>query len=249
MALDIALVYILLSTLIISLIAFNGAFTLSSNEVLLRKMLLILVSLSAGTMIGGAFIHLLPEAAKVSGSDIIALALVGFVLFFIIERVLMWHHCHDGICDEHTFSYMNLMGDGIHSVIDGLIIAASFVVSIPLGIAAAVAIAFHEIPQEIADFGVLVYAGFSKKKALLMNFGVALATVVGGVVGYFIASQATDIANGLLPFAAGGFIYIAATDLVPEIKKETALRKSVVTLLVFILGIVLMYLTKIYFGG
>jgi zinc and cadmium transporter len=247
--LDIILVYILLSTLIISLIAFNGAFTLSSNDALLRKMLLILVSLSAGTMIGGAFIHLLPEAAEVSGPDIIAFALVGFLLFFVIEKVLMWHHCHEGVCDEHTFSYMNLMGDGIHSVIDGLIIAASFVVSIPLGFAATVAIAFHEIPQEIADFGVLVYAGFSKKKALVLNFIIALATVVGGVVGYFIASSATDVANALLPFAAGGFIYIAATDLVPEIKKETALRKSVTTLLVFVLGIGLMYLTKIVFAG
>jgi zinc and cadmium transporter len=247
--LDIILVYILLSTIIISLIAFNGAFTLSSNDALLRKMLLALVALSAGTLIGGAFIHLLPEAAEVSGPDIVAYALVGFVLFFVIERVLMWHHCHDGICDEHTFSYMNLMGDGIHSVIDGLIIAASFVVSIPLGVAATVAIAFHEIPQEIADFGVLVYAGFSKRKALFMNFGVALATVIGGILGYFIASQATDIANALLPFAAGGFIYIAATDLVPEIKKETALKKSVVTLSIFILGIVLMLLTRIAFAG
>lgn len=246
---DIILVYIILSTTIISLIAFNGAFTLSSNDALLRKMLLALVALSAGTLIGGAFIHLLPEAAEVSGPDIIAFALVGFVLFFIIERVLMWHHCHDGICDEHTFSYMNLIGDGIHSVIDGLIIAASFVVSIPLGVAASVAIAFHEIPQEIADFGVLVYAGFSKRKALLMNFGVALATVFGGIVGYFIASQATDVANALLPFAAGGFIYIAATDLVPEIKKETAPKKSSVTLVIFILGIALMLLTKIVFAG
>jgi zinc and cadmium transporter len=249
--LDPILIYILLSTIIISLIAFNGAFTLSANDALLRKILLVLVSLSAGTMIGGAFLHLLPEAVEASGpdgSDVIAYALVGFVLFFLIEKVLMWHHCHEGVCDEHTFSYMNLIGDGIHSIIDGLIIAASFVVSIPVGFASAVAIAFHEIPQEIADFGVLVYAGFSKKKALALNFLVGLLTVAGGVVGYFIASSAEGIANGLLPFAAGGFIYIAATDLLPEIKKETALRKSIVTLIVFILGIALMYLTKIAFS-
>jgi zinc and cadmium transporter len=247
--LEIELVYILLSTTIISLIAFNGAFTLAMNDALLRKILLALVALSAGTLIGGAFIHLLPEAAEISGADIIAYALVGFVLFFIIERVLMWHHCHDGICDEHTFSYMNLIGDGVHSVIDGLIIAASFIVSIPLGIATTIAIAFHEIPQEIADFGVLVYAGFTKKKALALNFGVALATVVGGVVGFFIAGSAEAIADALLPFAAGGFVYIAATDLVPEIKKETDVKKSVVTLAVFIVGILLMLLTKMIFGG
>jgi len=239
-----ALVYILLSTIIISLIAFNGAFTLSLNDKLLNKILLALVSLSAGTLIGGAFIHLLPEAVEVADESILAYALVGFVLFFVIERVLMWHHCHNGVCDEHTFTYMNLIGDGIHSVIDGLIIAASFVVNVPLGIATTIAIAFHEIPQEIADFGVLVYGGFTKKKALALNFGVALATVIGGIIGFFIASQATGVANALLPFAAGGFIYIAATDLVPEIKKETAVKKSVITLVVFIVGIALMLLTK-----
>ncbi len=239
-----ALVYILLSTIIISLIAFNGAIALALNDKLLNKILLALVSLSAGTLIGGAFIHLLPEAVEVADENILAYALVGFVLFFVIERVLMWHHCHDGVCDEHTFRYMNLLGDGIHSVIDGLIIAASFVVNVPLGIATTIAIAFHEIPQEIADFGVLVYGGFTKKKALMLNFGVALATVIGGIMGFFIASQATDVANALLPFAAGGFVYIAATDLVPEIKKETAVKKSIITLIVFIIGIALMMLTK-----
>ncbi len=244
---DVTLIYIVLSTAIISLIAFNGAFTLSLNDAILRKILLALVALSAGTLIGGAFIHLLPETAEIS-VDFIPFALVGFVLFFLIEKVLMWHHCHEGVCDEHTFSYMNLLGDAVHSVIDGLIIAASFFISIPLGIVTTIAIASHEIPQEIADFGVLVYAGFTKKKALVLNFAVALATVVGGVMGYFISSAAGDVANALLPFAAGGFVYIAATDLLPEIKKETALKKSAITLAVFVAGILLMLVTKMVFG-
>ena len=246
---DAALVYILLSTVIISLIAFIGVFTLSLNEKLLKRILLALVSLSAGALMGGAFIHLLPESVEKYGSEMILYTIVGFVLFFVIEKVLFWRHCHDGKCDVHTFRYMNLIGDAIHNLIDGLILAASFVVSLGLGVSATIAIAFHEIPQEIGDFGVLVYGGYSRRKALTLNFAVALTAVVGGVVGYFISGLVENVVGFLLPFAAGGFIYIAATDLVPEIKKEVDLKKSITTLLVFAVGIALMWLTKVIFGG
>lgn len=249
MTLDAAFVYILLSTVIISLIAFIGVFTLSLNEKLLKRILLALVSLSAGALMGGAFIHLLPESVEKYGSEMILYTIVGFVLFFVIEKVLFWRHCHDGKCDVHTFRYMNLIGDAIHNLIDGLILAASFVVSLGLGVSATIAIAFHEIPQEIGDFGVLVYGGYSRRKALTLNFAVALTAVVGGVVGYFISGLVENVVGFLLPFAAGGFIYIAATDLVPEIKKEVDLKKSITTLLVFAVGIALMWLTKVIFGG
>ncbi|TET90155.1 MAG: ZIP family metal transporter [Methanomassiliicoccales archaeon] len=248
---DIILALIILATIIISLIAFIGIFTLAMNENLLRKILMALVSLSAGALMGGAFIHLLPEAVEKSNMDpgIILYALFGFVIFFIIEKVLFWRHCHDGKCDVHTFRYMNLIGDAVHNFIDGLILAVSFVASISLGITTTIAIAFHEIPQEIGDFGVLVYGGFKKKKALMLNFGVALTAVLGGIVGYFVSSQVEGMVTYLLPFAAGGFIYIAATDLVPEIKKEVDVKKSMATLLIFIGGIALMWLAKVVFGG
>jgi zinc and cadmium transporter len=249
MIFDATFVYILLSTALISLIAFIGVFTLSLNEDLLRRILLALVSLSAGALMGGAFIHLLPESVEIYGSDMILYAIVGFVLFFVIEKVLFWRHCHDGKCDVHTFRYMNLIGDAIHNLIDGLILAVSFVVSVGLGISATIAIAFHEIPQEIGDFGVLVYGGYSRRKALVLNFAIALTAVMGGVIGYFVSSLVEDVVGVLLPFAAGGFIYIAATDLVPEIKKEVDVMKSITTLLVFIGGIALMWLTKVIFGG
>jgi len=199
---------------------------------------------------GGAFLHLLPEAVgNNQGLDVYLFVLVGFILFFLIEKVLHWRHCHKGECDVHTFTYMNLVGDSIHNFIDGLIMAASFVVSIPLGITTTIAIATHEIPQEIGDFAVLLYGGFSKKKAITLNFVVALTAVLGGIVGFFVSSLIDNIVVFILPFAAGGFIYIAATDLVPEIRKELDMKKYMATLIVFICGILLMWVTKIIFGG
>jgi len=244
------LAYIFLATFIVSLISFVGVVSLALNDKILNKILLILIGLSAGALMGGAFLHLLPEAVEKSDRlDIYFLVLVGFILFFLVEKVLHWRHCHKGQCDVHTFHYMNLVGDSLHNFIDGLIMAASFVVSLPLGITTTIAIAAHEIPQEIGDFGVLLYGGFSKRKAILMNFVVALTAVFGGIVGYFISNLVEDVVLYILPFAAGGFIYIAATDLVPEIRKELDMRKYMATLLVFICGILLMWITKVFFEG
>ena len=244
------LVYIFLATFIVSLISFVGVICLALKENILNKILLILIGLSAGALMGGAFLHLLPEAVeKSTGLDVYLFVLIGFILFFLIEKVLHWRHCHKGECDVHTFQYMNLVGDSIHNFIDGLIMAASFVVSIPLGITTTIAISTHEIPQEIGDFGVLLYGGFSKKKAIILNFVVALTAVLGGIVGYFVSSLIENIVLFILPFAAGGFIYIAATDLVPEIRKELDMKKYMATLFVFICGILIMWVTKVVFGG
>jgi zinc and cadmium transporter len=244
------LAYILLATFVVSLISFVGVVTLALKDKILSKILLVLIGLSAGALMGGAFLHLLPEAVeKNSGLDVYLVVLVGFILFFLIEKVLHWRHCHKGECDIHTFRYMNLIGDSIHNFIDGLIMAASFVVSIPLGITTTIAIATHEIPQEIGDFAVLIYGGFSKKKAIILNFVVALTAVLGGIVGYFVSNLVENIVLYILPFAAGGFIYIAATDLVPEIRKELDMKKYMATLFVFICGILIMWVTKVIFGG
>jgi zinc and cadmium transporter len=244
------LAYILLATFIVSLISFVGVVALALKDKLLNKILLILIGLSAGALMGGAFLHLLPEAVGNSkGLDVYLFVLVGFILFFLIEKVLHWRHCHKGECDVHTFQYMNLVGDSIHNFIDGLIMAASFVVSIPLGVTTTIAIATHEIPQEIGDFAVLLYGGFSKKRAITLNFVVALTAVLGGIVGFFVSNLIDNIVIFILPFAAGGFIYIAATDLVPEIRKELNMKKYMATLIVFICGILIMWVTKVIFGG
>lgn len=237
--------YILISTFLISLGALVGVFTLAMREEKLSQILLFLVSLSAGAMMGGAFFHLLPEASeKISSNLLYAIVLFSFIFFFLIEKLFHWRHCHKGECDVHSFGYMNLFGDSIHNFIDGLVIAAAFLVDIKLGIITTLAMALHEIPQEIGDFGVLLYAGFEKKKALIANYLVALTVVLGGLVGYFLSFRINNFIPYLLPFAAGGFIYIAASDLMPEIRKETSLKKSLISFGIFLLGVAIMFLAK-----
>lgn len=242
-------IYILTSTIIITLIAFIGIFTLYINDKILNKILIVLVSLSAGALMGGAFLHLIPESIEeAKGADIFIIILIGFIIFFIIEKFLHWRHCHNGKCDVHTFHYMNLIGDSIHNFIDGLIISASFIVSIPLGFTTTIAIVAHEIPQEIGDFGVLIYGGFEKKKAIILNFLVASTIILGGITGYLISNVIEKSVYILLSFAAGGFIYIAATDLIPEIKKEINIKKSISTIFIFIVGILIMWIIKLLFN-
>jgi zinc and cadmium transporter len=239
------LLYIILSTFIISLGSLIGIFTLSIKDKSLEKVLLSFVSLSAGALIGGAFLHLIPKAlSKSKELNVFIILLVGFTSFFFIEKLLHWRHCHSNKCEVHTFSQMNLIGDGIHNFIDGLIIAASFVADTRLGVATSFAVAFHEIPQEIGDYGVLVYGGYKKYRALFLNLVCALTAVIGGIIGFFLSSHSKLALSFLLPFAAGGFIYIAASDLIPEMRKEKSLKRSMIHFSVFLLGIIIIYLFK-----
>ncbi|MDD5433322.1 MAG: ZIP family metal transporter [Candidatus Pacebacteria bacterium] len=254
----IALFYILLSTFLVSLISFVGALSLFFKDKLLNKILLVLVALSAGALIGGAFLHLLPEAIETAGIKnilkVFIFTLLGFCLFYILEEFIKWHHhhsmCHTGedYCDKgiKPFSYLILFSDGLHNFLDGLIIAGSFVVSPVSGLATTLAVALHEIPQELGDFGVLIYGGFKKGKALLFNFLSAFLAVLGGLVGFFLAEKIGNKIVYLLPFAAGNFIYIACSDLIPEIKKDFPLKKAFGYFCVFILGILLMLFMKFY---
>jgi len=245
-------IWILGATFIVSLIALIGIISFAIKPKLLNEILLLLVGFSAGALMGGAFLHLLPEALEESGilhGGVCLSVLVGFSLFFLIERFLKWRHCHKGKCDIHTFTYMNLFGDGVHNFIDGLIIAAGFLVNVPFGIVTTIAIIAHEVPQEIGDFGVLVYGGFTRLKALFYNFLSALTAVAGAIVGYFIASVSGGFIPFLVPFAAGGFIYIAASDLIPELHKEPDIKRTVSSFGLFLVGIIFMYIIKIIFGG
>ena len=237
--------YIIIASFLISSGSLVGILFLAVKKKLTEKILLFLVSLSAGTLMGGAFLHLMPEASEqLSSTVLFSLVLASFILFFLIEKILHWRHCHKEVCPVHTFGYMNLIGDSIHNFIDGLIIAATFLIDVRLGVAVSVAIAFHEIPQEIGDFGVLLYAGFKKTKALILNFSVALTTVAGGISGYFLSFNLGDLTIYLLPLAAGGFLYISTSDLIPEIRKEENLKKSLLSFVCFLVGILIMYLAK-----
>ena len=241
------LTYIIITSLLISSGSLIGVLFLAVRKEIIEKILLYLVALSAGTLMGGAFIHLMPEAAEqLSNRVLFSLVLVSFILFFFIEKIFHWRHCHKEICEIHSFGYINLIGDGIHNFIDGLIIAATFLIDIKLGVAASLAIAFHEIPQEISDFGVLLYAGFKKRKALILNFLVALTTVMGAIVGYFLSLNLEKLTIYLLPIVAGGFLYISTSDLIPEIRKEENLKKSLISFVCFLIGIGIMYLTAVF---
>jgi zinc and cadmium transporter len=237
------LILIIIATFIASIISLLGILGLYFKEKLLDKILLLLVALSAGALLGDAFLHLIPESIEYFNSESVFLyILIGFILFFLMEKVLHWHHCHKGHCEVHSLAQMNLIGDGMHNLLDGLIIAASFIADTRLGVITTLAVILHEVPQELGDYGVLVYSGISKTKALLLNFITALTMILGGIIGFFIAKITETSFMFLLPFAAGGFIYIAASDLIPEIKKEMEVKKYLPSFIFFLIGIGLMYL-------
>ena len=238
--------YTVASVLLVSGIALIGILALSIKEALLKKMLIFFVSFSAGALLGGAFIHLLPEIVEEVGFELhISLyILMGILVFFALEKLIYWRHCHILTSDEHvhTFTYMNLVGDGVHNFIDGMIIAGSYMVNISLGVSTTIAVILHEVPQEIGDFSVLIYGGFTKTKALMFNLLSALTAVVGAVLMLLIGSYISHLPEFLIPFTAGGFIYIAGTDLIPELKKETKALVSVGQMIALILGIGIMLL-------
>jgi zinc and cadmium transporter len=238
------LLTIIIASLFISLISLVGVVALSFRKDFLNKIVFILISISIGALLGGAFLHLIPEALE-SGAGFFYFILIGFFSFFIIEKIFHWRHCHKNNCKVHSFAYINLLGDSIHNFIDGIIIAAGFLTSPFIGLSTTIAIALHEIPQEFGDFGVLIYAGFSKKKALFYNFLTALTALFGGILGYYFLSFFENTMSYLLLFAAGGFIYIAASDLLPELKKVESLRHTLINFLAIIIGILIIYLVGI----
>jgi len=236
--------YTIISVIVISLISLIGIITLSIKVEKLKTFLIYFIAFSAGALFGDAFFHLLPEIVKKTGFTITisSFILVGIGLFFIIEKIIHWQHCHMPITDEHVhpFAVMNLVGDGVHNFIDGLIIGISYMVSIPVGIATTVAVALHEIPQEIGDFGVLVHGGFSKGKALGLNFITALAAILGAIIALVAKTYIENIEIFLIPIAVGGFIYIAGSDLIPELHKEFTVSKAILQLIAFTAGILVM---------
>lgn len=239
-----AWIYSIISVIIVSLISLIGILTLTVNEKRLTKILLFLISFSAGALLGDAFIHLLPETVEKYGFslNVSLYFLSGILIFFILEKFIQWRHCHIPTSEKHPhpYAFMNLIGDGMHNLLDGMVIAGSYLASIPLGIATTVAVIFHEIPQEIGDFSVLLHGGFSKAKALFFNFLSALTAIIGAVIVLLIGINIDNFLIFILPFTAGGFVYIASSDLIPELHKETDIKKSTLQLFGIILGIAVM---------
>ena len=238
--------YAIISVIVVSSISFIGVFFLSLKKERLKKILLYLVSFAVGGLFGDAFIHLLPESFEKIGKNLtVSLYIIlGILIFFVLEKFLRWRHCHILNSQEHVHPVvtMNLVGDAVHNLIDGMVIGASFLVSIPIGITTALAVILHEIPQEIGDFAVLVHGGLSCKKALIFNFLTALTAILGALASLLLGPHLEGYAISLLPITAGGFLYIAGSDLIPELHHEVRALKSLGQLILIILGIGIMAL-------
>lgn len=254
--------YTLISVVAVGFIALVGIFVVAFSEKKIRSFISVFIALAAGALFGDAFLHIIPESLEAGGEVAALLVIAGIVIFFITEKALHGHHGHGA---HHEFAVMGvptpeltadklalgdikpigrliLISDGLHNFIDGLIIGASYLVSIEIGIATTLAVIFHEIPQEIGDFGILLYAGYTRMRALFYNFLSALTAVFGAVVALAIGAAAHSIIAIVLPLAAGAFIYIASSDLIPELQKQKSTKKFIADIFVLLIGVALMYL-------
>ncbi|MEK7201481.1 MAG: ZIP family metal transporter [Patescibacteria group bacterium] len=234
---------------IVSIVSLIGVVALSWKESLLRSVLFLLISVAAGALLGDAFIHLIPEAFEETGDPLLISLLIlgGFLAFFILEKLLNWHHVHTDeplLAEEHArihpVGHLVLISDGLHNLVDGVAIGAAFMVSIEVGVATTIAIILHEIPQEIGDFALLIHAGFSRTKALFFNFLSAISAFVGVGLAVWIGSVFETTTPLIAAFAAGMFVYIAGSDLIPELHKTSGIKKSLIQLGAILVGIAVM---------
>lgn len=238
-------VYTFGSILVVSLLSLIGILMLSFKEDLFRRYIPLFISIAVGALLGDAFIHLIPEAfVDVEDTDRVGLLIIaGIFSFFALEKMLHWHHHGEDLEENgiHPVGRLVLVSDGVHNFLDGIIIAASFAVSPPLGLATTLAVMLHEIPQEVGDFAVLLHAGYTKRRALGLNFLSAIFALLGAVVFFAIGEFATSLTILFVPLTAGGFIYIAVADLIPELHKAKPGRGSFYQFAAVILGIGVMW--------
>jgi zinc and cadmium transporter len=236
--------WILAGTFFVSLAGAVGVLAFPLKEKQLKSAIYVLTAFAIGGLLGGSFFHLLPEAfGKMPAETALLYTLAGFLAFLIVESYFHWHLCSD--CDIHPYSYLLLFGDGIHNFIDGLVIASSFLVSVPFGLVTSVIVFAHEIPEELGIFGVLIKGGLDKRKAVTYSFLAQSTAMIGGAAGYFLSASILGFSSFLIPFAAGGFIYIAASGLIPEMHKEEGVKR-VVSLMIIFIGLLFMWALKAY---
>lgn len=240
------LFYSLIAVVVISVVSIFAIYWLISHIPNFSRFVTPLVSLAVGSLLGDAFIHLLPEAYEsISDPTIVSLlTILGILIFFSIEKFVRWHHCHDPDCTEGSSAIVpiSLVGESIHNFIDGVIIAGSFIINPNLGLATSLAVLLHEIPQEIGDFGIYTHQGLSLKKSLHLNLLSATSSLLGVILTFLLGASAASFSTYVLPITAGGFIYLAASDLIPELHehKEKSVH-SVLQIFYVLIGVALMY--------
>ncbi len=240
-------VYAFGAVLLVSLISLIGAVSISNNLLQRHRVLMGLIALAAGTLIGDSFLHLLPEASHEGGftSGIGLTVLLGFVIMFAFEVILRRSHSHVEAAGHHghiePFGWLNLVGDALHNLLDGVILAAAFIVDIHVGFATTIAVLLHEIPQELGDFAVLVRSGMSKGRALLFNLGSAMFAVLGAALVFATGISTESLETIAVPLIVGAFLYIAAADLIPELHHHNKGKDALLMLMMFLVGITLMY--------
>lgn len=197
------------------------------------------VSYATGTLLGAAFLGMIPNALEhVQATTILALVLAGIILFFLLEKLLIWRHCHIEECEIHNpAGTLILIGDAFHNFIDGVVIAVAFLISLPVGVSTAIAVIAHEIPQEIGDFGILLDSGYSRRKALLYNILSSITTLPGAVLAYFFLKTAKNAVPYILALSAASFIYIATSDLIPKLNQKIGIQVSIRQFILILAGV------------
>jgi zinc and cadmium transporter len=231
------------SLIIISLASLIGVFTLGIKSSKLEHFLEWMVAFAIGALLGDVFIHLLPELGENGFSlDVSLTILLGIILFFILEKFIHWHHCHHAAHKNkcESYGYMSLAGDVLHNFIDGAILAGAFIISPIVGFSTAIAILLHELPQEIGDFGIMLSSGFSQKKALAFNFIVSLTAFLGAGVALLSISTFQSASPYIVAIAVGGFLYLAGTDLLPQLNKKFSKKQAILQLFFILVWVAVM---------
>ncbi|MFA6097535.1 MAG: ZIP family metal transporter [Candidatus Paceibacterota bacterium] len=244
-------IYAIIAVSAVSVISLIGIFTLFVNDKTLNSIIPTMVSFAAGSLLGAAFFDVLPEAVETGGTGVFSYVLIGMLIFFVLERYIHWHHCHDDECEKHYHpeTYLNIIGDVFHNFIDGALIAAAFFSGIEIGIITTIAIMAHEIPQEIGEYAILIHGGMKRRKAIFFNFVSSLTAILGVLATFIFASSIKGSIPFILAIAGGGFVYIATADLIPEIHKERKSAKMIVQSLALFFGVLVIALVKEVFPG
>lgn len=243
--------YALLSVFAVSLLSLLGAVLISIQRKILEQIITYSLALSSGVLLGSTFFELLPEGVELFPNGVFLWTLIGFISFFCLEKIIQWHHHVEGRHDheDKPVAYLTLIGDGIHNFADGAVIAGAYLVSVPLGITTTLAVIAHEIPHELSDFMILLHGGLSNTKALLYNFASATTAILGAILVLMISEQFTTLEQYLVPLAAGNFLYIAASDLIPELLTKRHGRTSIIQVVAMLVGISIVPLVSYLFGS